>query len=451
MRRQPGAKPPSHRASDPMRGVRLLAAGVLALVAVGSAFGAGDAPLQVVDAGPYRIAVMPAGTLPPLRVLGVGVAQRFEGRRGVDVILSGESPEPAVPALGSRIKVKSDTGEELELEWPPGETTRAPDGRHFVTRYRLDCSRLIQPAREIRLAGEVWSQRPPQANRKRVELSLGEALAPLELGPLRLSGSPGRAADAGPSFTARIEWNVPDDAPDLLPIGGDVTGPVEAELVLADGAPCRLAQVVSVDTTVAGGMRRTQTFMWRVPESGHGELRISYLSAPRETTRFAIDRVPLPPPLPPALGRIGAQRMALEGPDALLEALDLLEPEGPQGDAPHPLLDAAHGGALRFRLRLPNGTTAASGTIDAALSPRSGGGWGGWHWFTGRTDVRGEATLANVKPGTYRLRIHFRTAGAASRDCVSAEPEVTVRAGERLQLPVFDLRPRREARAQRPK
>ena len=58
-----------------------------------------------------------------------------------------------------------------------------------------------------------------------------------------------------------------------------------------------------------------------------------------ETTPFAVDRVLVPMPDPPALGRIGAQRMEVDGRAAILEALDLLKPEGPQGDAPHPLLD----------------------------------------------------------------------------------------------------------------
>ena len=64
-----------------------------------------------------------------------------------------------VPDTEAPIRIKTDAGEELEVTLRAGETTRAPDGRHFSTRYSVDLARLRQPCREVRVRGEIWALR----------------------------------------------------------------------------------------------------------------------------------------------------------------------------------------------------------------------------------------------------------------------------------------------------
>src|SRR5206468_2443092 len=94
---------------------------------------------------------------------------------------------------------------------------------------------------------------------------------------------------------------------------------------------------------------------------------LSYPSAPSHDTPFALDGIRVPDPGPPALARMQAQMMVLNG--ALDNVVTLPEETPPDdGPAPHPLLDAERGGALRFRL-LVDGRPAGPGRRPAAARP----------------------------------------------------------------------------------
>src|SRR5207302_1989393 len=80
-------------------------------------------------------------------------------------------------------------------------------------------SRLQQPAREIRLEGEIWALRPARTSRQRLDIAFREAFAPRDLGPLRVWGETRSAADGGPALTIVCEWDLPNDPADQLPIG----------------------------------------------------------------------------------------------------------------------------------------------------------------------------------------------------------------------------------------
>jgi hypothetical protein len=406
----------------------------------------GEAGLRV---GGCRVAVEPVAAVRGLRVLEMaGPGFLLDGRRAVDVVLSGSSAAPLPPALGNRLTVRTDAGETAELELAPAELGRHPNGREYTARYRLDLSRFEQPFRTVRLEGQLRETGPIQVVTRSIRFPLVRGLGESELGPLQLSAAPAAPvpegqAPAGPHATVSVAcaWESSDQPPQDLQSWREVAGPVAALLRTRGENSCPL--LCAVATTHASGaiVRRRQEWVWQVEAGGEAELVLTYPTVPLRTTPFVLERVPVPEAGPPALGRIDAVRMVLDGEaGARMEAL--LAGEDLPGDAPHPLLDEQRGGTLKFRLRR-EGRPAGEGLIQAGLASRQGEAWGGWHWFTGRTDPAGEATLANVKPGAYRIRVRFMAVARTGTGSRFSAPdrEVNVPARGAVRLTPYDLRP----------
>jgi hypothetical protein len=397
--------------------------------------------------GQYRIAIEPLEPGRPLRVQdNDGQVLFFEGRRALELILSGDSLAPALPALGAALRVRADSGEELDVALPTPELARDPDGKGFAMRYRLDLSRLRQPFTSVRLEGELLEAGPIAIVTRRLGLKPGEAAAARALGPVAVSVSEDPGGKEGPSLDVVCEWTAGQIGENRN--WPEVAGPVSAELRAADGTPCRLRYTVSLPTTGREGASRRVRFSWRVDASPALELAITYPTVPSRRTPFALDHVVVPASAPPAFGRIGAQRMVLEG------GLDAREERGAEddapGDAPHPLLDPARGGSVVLRLLL-DGRPAGPGIIEAALAPRRGAEWGGWYWFTGITDDAGGAVLANVRPGAYRMRVRFRRSAAMQPTYFLPEQRMVVPEKGSVRPPAVDLQPGDGFLSRRPK
>jgi hypothetical protein len=403
---------------------------------------AGGRPAAQVRAGEFLIQAVPLDPVRPLRVLdNSGPVTLFEGRCGVELVLTGEAAG-ALPDLGAQVMVRTDAGEDAAVAVEPGEVTRQPNGRRFTGRFRLDLSRLRQPFQLARLQGEICETLPLETVTHRVHLSLADGLSGRQLGPLRV-GVTVAPSPGGPTATAVCEWEA--TAPGGGLAAGEVAGPVTADLFAAGqgglAAPCPLVHTVLTTGPAAGGaaFRREQKFVWRVGSATEAEVALTYPTIPRRRTRFVLEGVPVPAPGPPVMARIAAQRLVLGAPgeDAQVDPLD--PEQAPPGAAPHPLL-VANGGAIRFQLRIA-GRPAGEGAVQAALSPRRGREWGGWHWFRGATDGRGEALLANLCPGGYRLRLRFRPVGYRGPEYQAADRELAIATGSTAQTAVYDLVP----------
>lgn len=408
-----------------------------------TARGAAGAPAEEtgprsVRAGAFEVSAAPAEPVRALRVQdNTGQVLVFDARRGVEFFIQGESRETTLPALTGRLRVRTDAGEEAQLDPPEPEVTRHPNGSRFSARYAVNLPAMKQPYHQLRLQGEIAEALPAVTVTQRVRVPVSRGLQPTDLGPVRVSAEPATPAEGGAAVSVTCEWE-PADVSAAAARWREVAGPLRAELCDTDGHPFALMRTVAVDTGNNGGepgepQHRKQRFVWRVGAAAEGELVLTYTSVPRRLTSFTLENVAVPDPGPPAFARMQAEMFTLQPPDADVEADD---PPAAM-EAPHPLLDRVHGGALRFRLRVDS-QPAGPGAIQAALAARQGAASGPWYWFAGQTNAAGEATLANVRPGVYRLRVRYRA--RPRQDYTAPDTEVTVRTGTTVSLPAWDLR-----------
>lgn len=160
---------------------------------------------------------------------------------------------------------------------------------------------------------------------------------------------------------------------------------------------------------------------------------------------------------PPALIRM--QMMVRSGVPRKLPFIfgDLLLPDrlptGPEagGDGPsigilaagHPLYAPA-GGSVRVPVR--RGTAGEPGSVLVGLSRKDASGWGPWRWLEAQLDSSGEAVLAKIRPGTYRLARSWMPgsnstelpASAVTASHAGGVVELEIAAGKTVAVPLLD-------------
>jgi len=125
-------------------------------------------------------------------------------------------------------------------------------------------------------------------------------------------------------------------------------------------------------------------------------------------------------------------------PDMLGIESELEKAEGTTGPLTedHPLY-ARSGGTIVIPVR--GARSSVEARLLVGLSRKDGEAYGPWRWLEATLDRDGHGTLANVRPGHYRIAVRWSTgAASATPDNAPMRGEVDVAAGKPVRLPPFE-------------